>query len=111
VWDESEAIWKVDVEKANGVTETHWAHVFINAIGILSKGACRSPSQDPRARVWLISCIGPDIPNRESFQGEISHSAFWNESIDWTGKKVALIGTGSSAIQITPVVQKGKLKM
>jgi len=36
------------------------------------------------------------------------HSAAWDESVEWKNKKVAIIGTGSSAIQITPKVQKGK---
>ncbi|GAA4061894.1 flavin-containing monooxygenase [Nonomuraea soli] len=44
----------------------------------------------------------PDIPGRESFAGPAFHSAEWDHSIDLTGKRVAVIGTGASAIQFVP---------
>ncbi|WP_203336197.1 flavin-containing monooxygenase [Nocardioides limicola] len=48
----------------------------------------------------------PDIDGIDGFDGEIFHSARWNHDIDLTGKRVAVIGTGASAIQIVPQVQK-----
>lgn len=48
----------------------------------------------------------PDIDGIEGFQGEVFHSAQWNHDIDLTGKRVAIIGTGASSIQIVPEVQK-----
>lgn len=48
----------------------------------------------------------PDIDGIDSFQGEIFHSARWNHDVDLTGKRVAVIGTGASAIQIVPELQK-----
>jgi cation diffusion facilitator CzcD-associated flavoprotein CzcO len=48
----------------------------------------------------------PDIAGIESFEGEIFHSARWNHAFDLTGKRVAVIGTGASAIQIVPEVAK-----
>ncbi len=48
----------------------------------------------------------PDIDGIESFQGEIFHSARWNHDVDLTGKRVAIIGTGASAIQIVPELQR-----
>jgi cation diffusion facilitator CzcD-associated flavoprotein CzcO len=47
----------------------------------------------------------PDIPGIESFAGTTFHSASWPEGIDLTGKRVAVIGTGSSAIQFVPEIQ------
>lgn len=47
----------------------------------------------------------PDIPNLHSFQGTLVHSAAWDPNLDWTGKRVALVGNGSSAIQILPKMQ------
>ena len=44
----------------------------------------------------------PEIEGIETFQGEIFHSARWNHDVDLTGKRVAVIGTGASAIQIVP---------
>jgi cation diffusion facilitator CzcD-associated flavoprotein CzcO len=48
----------------------------------------------------------PDIEGIEEFQGELFHSARWNHDVDLTGKRVAVIGTGASAIQIVPEVQQ-----
>jgi cation diffusion facilitator CzcD-associated flavoprotein CzcO len=48
----------------------------------------------------------PDIDGIEDFQGELFHSARWNHDVDLTGKRVAIIGTGASAIQIVPELQR-----
>jgi len=63
---------------------------------------------------FLISGAGalhipsfPDIEGREEFSdagGPAFHSAEWNHSVDLTGKRVAIIGTGASAIQIVPEI-------
>ncbi|MCK2221006.1 NAD(P)/FAD-dependent oxidoreductase [Actinomadura sp. ATCC 31491] len=57
----------------------------------------------------VVSAIGalhipkfPDIPGREAFAGPAFHSAAWDHSADLTGKRVAVIGTGASAVQIVP---------
>lgn len=46
----------------------------------------------------------PEIKGIEGFQGEIFHSAKWDHKADLTGKKIAVIGTGASAIQIVPAI-------
>ena len=53
----------------------------------------------------------PDIPGIESFEGTTFHSARWNHDHDLTGERVAVIGTGASAIQFVPEIQPkaGKL--
>ena len=48
----------------------------------------------------------PEIDGIETFQGELFHSARWDHDVDLTGKRVAVIGTGASAIQIVPELQK-----
>lgn len=48
----------------------------------------------------------PDIDGLSDFGGEVFHSARWDHSVDLAGKRVAVIGTGASAIQIVPEVQK-----
>ena len=65
-----------------------------------------------RARV-VVSGMGPlaepKIPPLEgldSFEGETFHSARWNHDYDLTGKRVAAVGTGASAIQFVPEIQK-----
>jgi cyclohexanone monooxygenase len=59
----------------------------------------------------LVSAVGalcepalPDIKGIETFAGEIFHSARWNHDTSLEGKRVALIGTGASAIQIGPAI-------
>ncbi len=46
----------------------------------------------------------PDIPGLADFQGELFHSARWNHDYDLKGKRVAVIGTGASAIQFVPEI-------
>lgn len=60
-----------------------------------------------------ITCAGPmheaafpDIPGVDKFSGEAFHTAKWRHDIDLSGKRVAVIGTGASAIQYVPVIQK-----
>jgi cation diffusion facilitator CzcD-associated flavoprotein CzcO len=70
-------------------------------------------SGDPVVVDVLVSAVGqlsrpsyPDIPGAESFAGPTFHSAEWDHDIDLTGKRVAVIGTGASAIQFVPEIQK-----
>ncbi|MFG1703689.1 flavin-containing monooxygenase [Nonomuraea sp. M3C6] len=57
----------------------------------------------------VVSAIGalhipkfPEISGREAFRGPAFHSAEWDHSVDLTGKRVAVIGTGASAVQFVP---------
>ncbi|ASU82844.1 NAD(P)/FAD-dependent oxidoreductase [Nocardiopsis gilva YIM 90087] len=47
----------------------------------------------------------PDIPGLDAFEGTVFHSATWNHDHDLTGRRVAVIGTGASAIQFVPQIQ------
>ena len=48
----------------------------------------------------------PLVPEQfKSFSGTVVHTAFWDSSIDFTNKKVAMIGNGASAVQVLPAVQ------
>src|SRR3954471_24417840 len=71
----------------------------------------RTSAGEFRAQV-LISAAGaladptyPEIPGLDTFEGTVMHSARWDESHDLTGERVAVIGTGASAIQIVPAIQ------
>ncbi|HSP78384.1 MAG TPA: NAD(P)/FAD-dependent oxidoreductase, partial [Myxococcaceae bacterium] len=46
----------------------------------------------------------PDIPGLGDFQGRVFHSARWEHDYDFTGKRVAVIGSGASAIQLVPEI-------
>ena len=64
--------------------EVHEADAVITAVGVLNQ---------PRT---------PDLPNE--FRGPVFHSARWPEDLDVTGKRVAVVGTGASAMQIVPAI-------
>jgi cation diffusion facilitator CzcD-associated flavoprotein CzcO len=60
----------------------------------------------------LISASGPlsepslpDVPGLAEFSGEVFHSARWNHDFDLAGKRVAVVGTGASSVQIVPEIQ------
>lgn len=60
----------------------------------------------------VISCVGylhepimPKLPGLEGFDGAVFHSSRWDHDLDLTGKRVAVIGTGASAIQFMPEIQ------
>ncbi len=62
------------------------------------------------ARV-VISAVGglvdpalPDIKGLQSFTGELFHTARWNHDYDLTGRRVGVIGTGASAVQVVPAI-------
>ncbi|MGW2845665.1 flavin-containing monooxygenase [Streptomyces sp. NPDC001274] len=82
-WDGTELRWVI--ETANGATLT--ADLVVSACGPLS---------DPKM---------PDIPGLADFPGKVFHSARWDHDTDLTGKRVAVVGTGASAIQIVPAIQ------
>lgn len=46
----------------------------------------------------------PDIPGLDRFSGELFHSARWNHDYDMSGKRVAAVGTGASAVQYVPEI-------
>ncbi|TFH27901.1 MAG: NAD(P)/FAD-dependent oxidoreductase, partial [Myxococcales bacterium] len=48
----------------------------------------------------------PDVPGRDRFRGDSWHAARWNHDVDLTGKRVAVVGSAASAVQIVPEVAK-----
>ncbi|GAA2683962.1 NAD(P)/FAD-dependent oxidoreductase [Streptomyces lunalinharesii] len=87
-WNGEKAWW--EVETAQG---SFTADVVVSAAG---------PLADPQI---------PDVPGLADFPGKVFHSARWDHDYDLRGKRVAMIGTGASAIQIVPAIQPevGKL--
>jgi cation diffusion facilitator CzcD-associated flavoprotein CzcO len=73
-------------------------------------------SEDGREWVaqFFVMCVGqlsttksPSYPGQDSFKGEIIHSGVWpKHQVEFAGKRVAIIGTGSSGMQMTPVIAK-----
>ena len=47
----------------------------------------------------------PDVPGLETFEGPLFHTSRWDPSLSLAGKRVAVVGTGASAVQVVPAVQ------
>ncbi|KAI5861733.1 FAD/NAD(P)-binding domain-containing protein [Durotheca rogersii] len=93
-WDEDRGLWDVSVLNLDTGTEFRdQANFLIDASGILNH---------PK---W------PDIPDRESFRGDVVHTASWPSNFCYANKTVALIGNGSSGIQLLPAIQPKTKKL
>lgn len=106
-WKAAEGIYEVDIQDAQGNIKKDWCNTLINCSGVLNNWKCKITLQRSSGKAHTLK--GPDIPGRPSFKGQMTHSAAWDHNTDYSGKKVAIIGIGSSGIQITPEVQKGML--
>ena len=83
-WDEDAKAWRV----ALAAGETLTARYLITATGFLSQ---------PKA---------PDIPGLDSFGGKVIHTTAWDDQYPLEGRRVAIIGTGATAVQLIPELAK-----
>ncbi len=81
-WREQDELWEIETD-----TGTFTASVLVSGMGPLTQP--------------LI----PDIPGLDRFEGKTMHSARWDHDYELTGKRVASIGTGASAIQYVPAIR------
>ncbi|MEU7628374.1 NAD(P)/FAD-dependent oxidoreductase [Nocardia sp. NPDC049220] len=80
-WNNDRSVWEIESTQGSFTADT-----VVCAVGALCEPAL------------------PDIKGISEFEGEVFHSARWNHDADLTGKRVAVIGTGASAIQIVPAI-------
>jgi 4-hydroxyacetophenone monooxygenase len=85
-FDEAAKLWRLTARGADGATSTLTANAIISAVGQLNRPAI------------------PDIPGLADFQGPVFHTAQWEAEHDLEGKRVAMIGTGASAMQTGPSI-------
>lgn len=83
-YDDGTATWRVETSSG----EVFEADVLVPAVGQLSRPAL------------------PNIPGLDTFAGPSFHSAQWRHDVDLTGKRVAVLGTGASAIQFVPRIRQ-----
>ncbi len=82
-WDDAGTLWHIDTDKLGSLT----ARFFITAVGCLSAANI------------------PQLPGLCQFAGRWYHTGRWpHEGVDFTGKRVGLIGTGSTGIQAAPEI-------
>ncbi len=82
IFDEEAHVWRLGTEAGGQVT----ARFVVGATGVFN---------EPRF---------PDIAGVSDFQGETLHTARWNHDISLKGKRVGIIGTGASAVQVIPEI-------
>lgn len=88
-WHDELQKWEVNLkDNATGIEYTRFASVFVSAIGAFTL------PRDVR------------FPGMENFQGPMFHTARWDHSVDYKGKRVAVIGNGCSAAQVVPAIAK-----
>jgi cation diffusion facilitator CzcD-associated flavoprotein CzcO len=78
-WDDDNGFWKLEVSTGEQFTTRY----LLTGVGILHE-----PSL-------------PDIPGIDTFKGKTVHSSQWSPDIQWEGKRIAVIDTGASGVQIT----------
>ena len=87
VWSDDDLRWSITTRSADGAQETHDFDAIVSAVGQLNRP--HYPTS---------------IPGFGSFEGPAFHSARWDHTVDLTGKRVAVIGTGASAMQFIPEI-------
>lgn len=85
-WAEATRVWRVRLRGPDGVEDVREAEVVIAACGQLSVP------------------VVPELPGLADFAGPAFHSARWRHDVDLRGRRVAVIGTGASAVQFVPRV-------
>ena len=85
-YDATDRCWRVTIQSASGEIETLEANVLISAVGQLNRPSI------------------PNIPNLYCFKGPMFHTARWNHAVSLEGKRVAMIGTGASGMQVGPSI-------
>jgi cation diffusion facilitator CzcD-associated flavoprotein CzcO len=81
-WDDTEKRWAVHTASKG----TFYAQFLINATGPLSQP------------------VIPHFPGQDRFQGKTFHTNNWDHSYDYRGKRVAIVGSGASAVQVIPAI-------
>ena len=90
-YDSSIKKWIVEVEDSSGKLNTWQANFVIGCTGYYN----------------YDQGYQPDFPNKEAFKGQFINPQFWPENLDYTGKKVLIIGSGATAITLVPAMVKG----
>jgi 4-hydroxyacetophenone monooxygenase len=90
-WNEEASAWDVTVRTGDGEEQTIRSQFLLSASGLFNK---------PKL---------PAIPGLETFEGAVFHTTQWDESYDYSGKRIALIGNGSTGCQALPALaEKGE---
>lgn len=93
-WDEQQAEWQVTLRRKDGTEDQLHANFIITGSGLFA-----TPN------------LEPDIPGIGDFEGRIFHTAQWDNDYDINGKRIALIGTGSTGVQLMPALAEAAAQL
>jgi len=85
-WDDAARRWHIELDEGGPAGDALDADIVVSAVGLF--GAARYP----------------DIDGLADFTGTLMHTARWDADADLTGKRVAVIGTGASGVQVVPEI-------
>ena len=103
-----------DVARRHGVLDRIRTSTEVKSArwdGERNRWVLQTTAGEHEADVLLTACgqlsvpTVPPIPGLDSFEGPAFHTAQWRHDVDLTGKRVAVVGTGCSAIQVVPAIQ------
>ena len=90
-YDSATRKWSVVVENAQGKKQTWIANFVLGCTGYYN----------------YDQGFQPEFPNQDAFKGTFIHPQHWPENLDYSGKKVVIIGSGATAITLVPAMVKG----
>ncbi|MEQ1688892.1 MAG: NAD(P)/FAD-dependent oxidoreductase, partial [Sphingopyxis sp.] len=85
-WSSTDARWTLEMERSDGTSATMTARYLYMGSGYYDHDAGHDP----------------EFEGRENFKGQIIHPQFWPENLDYVGKRVAIIGSGATAVTLLP---------
>jgi cyclohexanone monooxygenase len=111
-YDEAEHLWRVKLANARAVDAQLAQHGLKPGEHLPAQFTMQLDTQQLTARI-VVSAMGglstpayPELPGLARFRGEVFHSQRWRHDLDLSGKRVAVVGTGASAIQFVPELQR-----
>jgi monooxygenase len=102
-WDSNQATWTLSTTKNNTCTDSH-AHAHANPRTLVYKAR------------YLFQCTGyynfdegytPDFAGRDTFEGPVIHPQKWPKDLDYSNKRVVVIGSGATAVTLIPSLASG----
>ena len=90
-YDSSKQKWIVEIEDSNHKKQTWSANFVLGCTGYYN----------------YDQGYAPQFPQQQDFKGQLIHPQHWPENLDYSGKKVVIIGSGATAITLVPSLVKG----
>lgn len=96
-WSSAETKWTLDVKTTDPTTGEATARTIKAGWVFAATGYYRYDQG-----------YSPRFPNQEEFEGQVVHPQHWPENLDYSGKKVVIIGSGATAVTMVPAMMRGE---